>query len=746
MKNFARLVRFAWPYRVRFGLSLACAVMVALLWSANISAVYPLLKILFYSENCQKWIAERIVTQQTEVRKLDARLEEINQIQGMAHPTRIAMKDHFVVVNADFERKRAVVQELERAFNDGIALKGKPGPGNRDQILLQARQADQQVADARLDELKRTIELLPLDPDANPLDGRRAALLRERSNNSWWLSTYRWAQPKIDRFLPDKGFQTLVLLMFMVITGVAIKGLFLFLQEVLVADVMQLTLFDIRNHFFRRTLALDLSNFSDQGSSELIARFTNDMDSLAQGLNTLLSKVIREPLRAISCLSIALWLNWRLTCLALVLVPVSAMTANRAGQIMKRAVRRSLESMSNIYKILQETFQGIVVVKAFTMERRERRRFFLETKSLYKKSVRVATIDALSDPVLEMLALSTVSIALLAGSYLVLNGTIFLDLGLFKLQLASHRMAIEDLLYLYATLAGISDPVRKMANVHSRIQRAAAAADRICSLMDRQPQVADKPKAVRLPRHYKTIEFDQVEFSYNGRDPILRGVNLSVKHGETVALVGPNGCGKSTMMSLLSRFWDVESGAIRIDGHDLRDVQLRSLRSQIGMVIQETILFEDTIANNIAYGNRHANRDAVIAAAKRSYAHQFISAMPDGYDTVIGERGLGLSGGQRQRIALARAMLLDPAILILDEATSAVDIQDEALIRKAIEEFSRNRTTFLITHSLGSLQFADRIVLINAGRIESVGTDSELRRSSPLYRRLHEIHFQRESA
>ena len=204
-------------------------------------------------------------------------------------------------------------------------------------------------------------------------------------------------------------------------------------------------------------------------------------------------------------------------------MPVSALTTNRAGQIMKRAVRRSLESMSNIYKILQESFQGIVVVKAFTMERRERRRFFLETKSLYKKSVKVATIDALSDPVLEMLALSTVSIALLAGSYLVLKRTIFLDLGLFKLQLASQPMAIEDLLYLYAMLAGISDPIRKLANVHSRIQRAAAAADRICALMDRQPQVADKPSARPAAPASRPIEFDEVGFSYNGRDPVLQG-------------------------------------------------------------------------------------------------------------------------------------------------------------------------------------------------------------------------------
>jgi ABC-type multidrug transport system fused ATPase/permease subunit len=493
-------------------------------------------------------------------------------------------------------------------------------------------------------------------------------------------------------------------------------------------------------------MALDLASFSDQGSAELMSRFTNDMDSVAQGFNTVLSKVVREPLRIFVCLGGALWLNWRLTCLALVLVPVSAYCTMRAGKIMKRAVRRSLESMSNIYKILQESFQGIKVVKAFTMERYERRRFFLETKSLYKKSVKVAKIDSLSDPVLEVLALTTVVIALLAGSYLVLRKTMFLNLGLFKLQLASKPMEIEDLLTLYAMLAGISDPIRKLANVHSKVQRAAAASDRICHLMDRTPEVRDKPSAPRLPRHQMRIDFEDVDFSYNGREAVLRGLDLTVHHGETIALVGPNGCGKSTLMNLLPRFWDVQSGAIRIDGHDLRDIQIRSLRSQIGYVTQETVLFEGTLAENIAYGTRHVTREQVVEAAKRSYAHSFISAMPEGYDTPVGERGMSLSGGQRQRIALARAMLRDPAILILDEATSAVDIQDEALIRKAIEEFSRGRTTFLITHSLGSLQFANRIVLMNAGRVEAVGTDAELRRNSPLYRTLHEIHFQRESA
>ena len=754
MKNFARLVRFAWPYRFRFGLSLACAMLVAVLGSMSISAVYPLLKILFYeSENCQKWVAQKIETLRADARMLDARLAEVDFVAAnfdfqaaKAAPVGAALKDHYIKADKDSVDKKLAVVKAEREHQELVPssiLNSTPKPNQHE---LDRLRAEHLVADARLNELKRFSERHAAGASsAADLDSRRETLRKEKADDETWIARYVWLEPKVQKYLPHDGYYTLVLLLGLVMLSVALKGVFLFLQEVLVADVMQLTLFDVRNMFFRRTLALDLSSFGDQGSSELMSRFTNDMDSLSQGLNTLFSKVIREPLRAVSCLGIALWLNWRLTCLTLVLVPVSAYTANRAGKVMKRAVRRSLESMSNIYKILQETFQGIVVVKAFTQERRERRRFFKETKSLYKKSVKVATIDALSDPVLEMLSLAMVSIALLTGAYLVLNKTVFLDLGFLHLQLAGQRMAIEDLLYLYATLAMISDPVRKLANVHSRIQRAAAASDRICALMDREPKVASKPGAVRLARHHKAIEFDDVVFGYNERE-VIRGLSLTVRHGETIALVGPNGCGKSTRMSLLPRFWDVKSGAIRVDGHDIRDVSLSGLRAQIGMVIQETTLFESTIAQNISYGRPQATRAEIVAAAKRAFAHQFISALPDGYDAVVGERGLGLSGGQRQRIALARAMLRDPAVLILDEATSAVDIQDEALIRKAIEEFARGRTTFLITHSLGTLQVADRIALVNGGRIEAIGTEADLRRTSALYRRLHDIHFQRESA
>ena len=747
MKNFARLVRFALPYRVRFGLSVGCAAMVALLFFAELGAVYPLLHILFNDQNPQRWVAHKVGDYRERIAALEARREEVKFAIGVAPRAEAAketIKEHVQKVHDDLDLREKALRQFEWEVHDAD-LRNADDPKAQAQLAqLEVLRREAMVASARKAELFERCSPLIRDGDAEGLHRRLGSIGKEIADNDWWLQRCLIVQPYVNHYLPGNPFTALLLLIAMVMVGVALKGFFMFLQEVLVADVMQLTLFDIRNRFFRRTLNLDLASFSDQGSAELMARFTSDMESFGQGLNTLMSKLIREPMRITTCLGAALLWNWRLTLLTLILVPISAATTYRVGKIMKRAVRRSLESMSTIYKILQETFQGIRVVKAFAMERVERRRFLGETKNLYRKSVRVAMIDAMSDPVLEMLTLTTVAIALLAGSYLVLHHTMFLDLGIFRLQLAGQIMEIQDLLTLYAYLAGVSDPIRKLANVHGKIQRAAAASDRICALMDRSPRVVDQKDAPALGRHRNSIEFDRVVFGYAQGSPVLHGLSLTVRHGETIALVGPNGCGKTTLTSLLPRFWDVHSGSIRIDGRDIREVPIRSLRRQIGIVLQETILFQDTIANNIAYGDPKAPRSEIIKAAERAYAHEFIMSLSKGYDTLIGERGLGLSGGQRQRIALARAMLRDPAILILDEATSAVDIQDEVLIRKAIGEFARNRTTFLISHNLATIQFADRIVLMKGGRIEAVGTDQELKHTSALYRRLHEIHYHHE--
>ncbi len=366
-------------------------------------------------------------------------------------------------------RESKVLRERQRALDDLLTDDPEGPQAAQAKTALLDQRRNLALAEARYEELKFSLPRIKAHDEAG-LASHVATLNREQAKELRWHNRCLLLQPWINRWLPDDGFHTLVLLIVGVLGCVIIKGVFMFLQEVLVADINQLVLFDIRNLFFRRTLALDLGRFNEKGSADLMARFTNDMDSLSQGLSTILSKVIREPFRIVVCLGGAFWFNWRLTCLTLVLVPVSAASTYRVGKIMKRAVRKSLESMSNIYKILQETFQGIKVVKAFTMERAERRRFFKETKSLYRKSVRVAMIDAMSDPVLETLSLLTVAIALLAGSFLVLRHALFIDLGFFRLQLASRPMQIEDLLTLYTLLAGVSDPIRKLSNVHSKIQ------------------------------------------------------------------------------------------------------------------------------------------------------------------------------------------------------------------------------------------------------------------------------------
>jgi ATP-binding cassette subfamily B protein/subfamily B ATP-binding cassette protein MsbA len=658
------------PYRGRLLISVVCALFAAILWSLNISAIGPVLKILGNDKSLQ-----------------ESMTEDIDNTQRLVDGWQVERERH--------DKRR---RELE------------DGPPN---TFRNKQLRDETKAIAKLE---------------SRIDSATTKL--------YW---YRIAEGYLSKFLPTDRFYTLAWVIGLVVVAVAIKGFFEFWQESLVGSVVNLSLFDLRNRFYRNVIHLDVNHFGEEGTHELMARFTNDMELLGTGLKTLYGKVIAEPLRALACIVVACFISWQLTLMFLVLVPIAGFVLTKVGRIMKRATRKLLERISTIYKILQETFQGIRVVKAFTMEPHERRRFFTATKDYYHKAMWVVNLDALAGPIIEVLGVAAVAGALLAGSYLVLRQeTEFLGM-----TMSEKPLTYVELLQLYGLLAAIADPVRKLSSVYTRIQSGAAAADRIFTFLDRRPRVTTNTNGFRLPPHEHQIEFRDICFSYEPGRPILTNIHLQIRFGEIVALVGKNGCGKTTLVGLLPRFYDPDHGSILIDGHDIRHVNLRSLRQQVGVVTQETILFDDTIYNNILYGSRWAKPEDVEAAAKKAYAHDFIIKLSRGYQTRTGEAGAKLSGGQKQRIALARAILRNPRILILDEFTSQSDAESEALIHRALKDFMRNRTTFVITHRLNTLEIADRIVVVDNGRIEAVGTHAELLGACPVYQRLHDAQFQR---
>ncbi len=487
------------------------------------------------------------------------------------------------------------------------------------------------------------------------------------------------------------------------------------------------------------------------GTSTITTKMTNDVENLSAGLKTVLVRMIREPLKAGGCILFAFFFNWRLTLLAMLLVPAIGFVFHRFGRSLKRASHGTLQSMTGIYKCLAETLESIKVVLAFGTGRHHRRQFHDSNKEYYARTMKVIRVSALTRPTTELMGVAAVLCAVLPGTYLVLAET---D-NIFGIQLSPGVMDIAELSALYALLAGTLDSVRKLSNVYAELKRASAASDRIFELIDTKSRVVEPETPRVFSRHQNQIKFQNVSFTYQQdspgaepRPPALRNIDLTVKAGEVVAVIGENGSGKSTLINLLPRFFDPDHGDVIIDDVNIRELRTRDLRSQIGIVTQETLLFDDTIYENIRYGKPDATPEEVEEAARQAHVIPFVTQFPDGFDTQIGPKGQKLSGGQRQRLALARAIIRDPSILILDEATSALDSQRSQLIYQVLQAFVSGRTTFVITHVINDtfLNLVSRIIVLDQGTIVADGSHEELLKTCPIYGRLYHAGSQKRAA
>lgn len=504
------------------------------------------------------------------------------------------------------------------------------------------------------------------------------------------------------------------------------KAIFFYLQGWAISHLQQGAVKRLRDDLYAHIHCLSLSYFERNRTGHLMSRVTNDVYVIEETLEHTPTQMVRDPLLVMFYLCLLLAISWQLTLLASAIVPTTAYLVTRLGSRLRRYSTRSQEKMADLNDILDETIHGIRVVKAFAMGSHEIGKFSKATKAYFKTMIKLVRIRLISSPAGEVMGSITGAVVIWVGGRFV-----YLDKTL------SPPEFITFLVLMFA----LGRPVKSLSIVHIRIQRAMAAVDRIFELLDTRPEIVDGPDAKSLKGEAGRIVFDAVSFSYGEGPDVLTDVSVDVAPGEILAIVGVSGSGKSTFLDLIPRFYDPTGGAIYIGGQNLRDLQVDSLRSRMGIVTQEIILFNDTIFRNIAYGHPESSVRQVCDAASMANAHDFISGLPEGYDTVIGNRGVRLSGGQRQRLAIARALLKDPEILVFDEATSALDSEAELLVQEAIDRLMKNRTVFVVAHRLSTIRHANRILVLDRGRIVESGTHDSLIRSDGQYRYLHDLQF-----
>jgi subfamily B ATP-binding cassette protein MsbA len=706
MSNFKRVFKYVWPQWPRIIVVVVSALVVSSLLSLSFVTVIPLLKVMMGEEGLHGWMERKICAQRY---GLSFSVSEMTDFAVSELSCHLLVTD----IKEDSPAQKAGLQKMDIIIGAGKFL---PEQGKQDIPRTKLLEA---LATAP-GKTNLAIQLQRIS-DKTTVDTKMLALATGKK------PFYVGYVEKVLSFLPreqTKENKTNTVMFIIVLMGIftIIRCLAKFYQEYLAQKVVQIGTNQLREDTFGHALDMPAGFFANERPSDTVSRIIGDTNVMGKAIKIMLGKALREPLNALFMVTAAMWLNWQLTVIFLCGAPFVLWLVVIFGKKMKRATRKSLMASSQMLAKLQEAMAGLKVVKVYNRREYEKDRFKTINDRLLKQLLKISKVDAATMPIMEVLGMAAGSAALIIGAQWVTTGA----------------MDGPEFFGLLILLGVAAESVRKTSDIWNKIQEANAAAERVFAVID-APIEFEKPDAIELPPLKEQIEFRDVVFTYPGSaEPVLKGVNLVISAGHNVAIVGPNGSGKTTLANLMPRFYDPDFGQVMIDGIDIHDVTLRSLRNQIGMVTQNIVTFNATIAENIAYGKSDATKGEIIAAARRAFAHEFISPLPNGYDTIIGEQGVGLSGGQLQRIIIARAILKNPSILIFDEATSQVDADSETKIHKAIEEMMQDRTTFLIAHRFSTVITADVIVVMDNGQILAQGQHDELIQTCSLYQSLYE--------
>jgi len=525
----------------------------------------------------------------------------------------------------------------------------------------------------------------------------------------------------------DTAFETLKILSIIIIIIFTLKNLFLYLKNILLTHVQYNFITKLRNSLYKKYLSLSMSFFNKQKSGELTSTIITDVSKMRRAFTVGFQRAFVEPLNIIAFITMLFVINMRLALIAILIVPITGLTITAIGRSVRRKSSRIAAKIANITNIVTETLNSMRVVKAFTAEDYENQHFKGETAKFFRLIFNRARLRLVAAPLTEIIGVIVAVVLIIIGGRKVL---------------VEQSMTAEDFLRFILVLFSSLAPIRLLSNVNMEIQSGMASAERVFRTLDSKSDISDRLNAIHVDSFKHSIEFNTASFTYNNdEDIVLKKVSFTINKGEVVAIVGESGAGKSTIADLVPRFYDVTDGAVLIDKQDLRDVSIKSLRTLMGIVTQETILFNDTIRSNIAYGLPDVSDDEVVSAAKTANAYDFILEQPDGFNTIIGDKGVRLSGGQRQRLAIARAVLNNPPILILDEATSSLDTHSEKLVQEALERLMADRTVLVIAHRLSTIQKANKIIVLESGQIAESGTHSKLINKDGLYKKLHDLQF-----